>query len=195
MVSYLGEGLNVVISCDHIPGHNWMSYLCWYSVRQNLPDSKISIICKRENVSGSLFLWTKKVNVPFRMYSGDSYHSILASYASPCLVVPPYCVAIRDFEEAGISTELLKEKEFTFLEDTKLVCDCNLDDYTIFSSYKKGWGHFITADWLNKIECPLSFSILKNFSKRSMSLSERKIEGLWNSSVRLFQTISGGVTQ
>jgi hypothetical protein len=192
MISYLGKGLNITISCDHVPGHNWMSYLCWYSIKQNLPDANISMVCKRENVSGNLFLWTKKLNIPFRMYGNSFLDEALKHIDVPNLVVPPYCMCVRDFEEASFDPSRIKE-DVLFVEGTNLVCSASSDEFSPFCSYKIGWGHFITSDWIHKEECPLYFAIIKKLSKQGMSLNEKKIENLWSSSLKLFQMVSGGV--
>jgi hypothetical protein len=191
MVSYLGKNLNIIISCDHIPGHNWMSYICWYSIRKNLPDANVSLVCKRHNVSGYLFLWTKKVGVPFKMYS--SSEDIISTYKKPNLVVPPFCLAVRDFDEAGIDPSFIKDNDSILLEDTNLVCDAKEDKFSVFCSYEDGWGRFITKEWINKTDCPLSFFSLKKFSSSNMSLNEKLVKNMWDSSLRLFQAISGGV--
>jgi hypothetical protein len=193
MISYLGEGLNITISCDYLPGHNWMSYLCWYSINQNLPDAKVNIVCKRNNVSGTMFLWTKKIGIPFKMYNGSSCEETIE--LRPTVIVPPYCMCVRDFEESGFDASTIKEGDLLYLNDTDLVSKASSDDPSSFCSYKRGWGHFITADWIHKEECPLYFLFVKKFSKQGMSLNERKIESLWNASLKLFQTISGGVLQ
>lgn len=193
MISYLGKGLNITISCDHVPGHNWMSYICYYSIKQNLPDANVNILCKRDNVTGNLFLWTKKLGVPFRMCNEESFANNISRQNKPSLIIPPYCVAVRDFEESGFKFDEVPEDYFKFLEETDLVCDARADGFCSFCNYKNGWGHFITEDWINKVECPLSTSILKRFSKKIMSLNERRVESLWNASLKLFQAVSGGV--
>jgi len=193
MVSYLGKDLNITISCDHIPGHSWMSYVCWYSIRQNLPDAKVDVVCLRNNVSGYLFLWTKKVGVPFEMCSEKNFSSVISSRAKPSLVVDPLCVCVRDFEESGSDLSVFNSEDTLFLEKTSLWCDSRSEEFCCFCSYENGWGHFITKDWLNKVECPLSNLTLKKFAKGSMSFNEKRIRDLWNSSLTLFQAVSGGV--
>jgi len=194
MVSYLGKDLNITISCDHLPGHSWMSYVCWYSIRQNLPDAKVNVVCRRKNVSGYLFLWTKKVGVPFEMYNEKNLLSVISSRAKPNLVIDPLCVCVRDFEESDSDLSIFNTEETIFLEKTSLCCDAKSEDFSCFCSYEDGWGHFVTKDWINKVECPLASLTLKKFLKSSMSFNERRIGDLWNSSLTLFQTVSGGVT-
>ena len=180
MISYLGAGLNITILCDHVLGHNWMSFLCWYSIHNNLPDSKVNILCKRNNVTGSLFLWTKKLNVPFRMCSDSIVDKLIKSQPAPSLIIPPYCMALRDFEEAKYDVSSIKN-EVLFVEGTNLICDATADEFSVFCSYKEGWGHFILNNWINKSECPLSAYIVKKFNKQNMSFNEKRIESLWNS--------------
>jgi len=193
MISYLGDGLNITISCDYLPGHSWMSYLCWYSINQNLPDCKVDVVCKRSNVSGTMFLWTKKIGIPFKMYSSSFLEDLIKP--RPTIIVPPHCMCIRDFEESGFDASVIKNDDLLYLESTEMVSRASSNEASSFCSYKKGWGHFITADWINKEECPLHFLFVKKFSKQDMSLNEKRVEDLWNSSLKLFQTISGGVLQ
>lgn len=192
MISYLGEGLNITISCNYVPGHSWMAYICWYSIKQNLPDAKVNIICSRENITGRLFLWTKSLNIPFLTYNSNNFKEIISRQIAPTLVCYPECVVVRDFEESSVDLSFFDDN-ILFLQDTDLFCDANSDDFHPFCSYKDGWGYFVTNDWINKEECPLSNLLLKKFSKKIMSINEKKIENLWNSSLRLFQAVSGGV--
>jgi hypothetical protein len=190
MISSLGEGLNILISCDYTTGHNWMSYLCWYSIRNNLPDAKVIIISKRKQITGDLFLWTKKFNIPFRTYNEAKLDSVINICEKPLLIVPPDCVAVRDFEEAGVNPNNLKE--VSFLENTDFVGRAKGNDFCVFASYSDGWGFFVTSEWINRVDCPLASLTTKNFLKNNMSLNEKHVQSIWSASIPLFQTASGG---
>lgn len=193
MISYYGENLNLVISCEHLPGHNWMSYLCWRSIKNCLPDANVFIICKRNNVTGNLFLWAKKLNIFFKMYNEDNYLKTLNNISLPIIVLPPYCLALRDFEECNLDPNKEIKNKINYLKETKLFCDSRGDDFNVFCSYKEGWGNFNTNNWLNKIESPLSRLFIKRLEKNQMSLNEVKIKNFWLDSAPLFQAISGGI--
>lgn len=186
MISATGKGLNILISCDHTPEHNWMSYLCWYSILKNLSDAKVSICSRRINVSGNFFIWTKKVNIPFKMYNGE-YEPKNVFGQNSLLIIPPHVVALRDFDEAGIDPELKEDP--CFLENTNFLKDAVTNDFCVFCSYLKGWGNFVASEWINNITCPLL--IFKKFSKSNMTINEKRIEKIWNNSIPLFQRISG----
>jgi hypothetical protein len=184
MISAVGKNLNILISCENIPEHNWMSYLCWYSIKKVLSDANIFISCKRNSVFAPFFNWTKKVNVPFKMYSGEIEKLFTQR---PLLIVPPHSLAIRDFEEAGIEHNL--SKDINYLENTNFFKDAKTNDFCVFCSYFDGWGNFVTSEWINKLNCPLT--IFGKFSKNNMTINEKKIEKIWSNSIPLFQGISG----
>lgn len=179
MISPIGQGLNILISCNYSLEHNWMSYLCWYSIKKTLSDAKVYIYSKRENITGCLFLWTKKVNVPFKTYSGDLKKESF-------LIVPPHVMAIRDFEEANIDPNFTQG----YLEDTNFLKDAKSNDFCVFSSYLNGWGNFVTSEWINNTTCPLL--VFRKFPTKNMSMNEKRIEKLWDNSIPLFRNISGG---
>jgi len=190
MISSLGDGLNILISCDHIPGHSWMAYVCWYSISKNLPEAKVFVVSRRKNVTGNLFLWTKKVNIPFQMYNGEYSLSNLAGLTDrPMLIVPPESVAIRDFEEAKIDPSSIND---VVLLNSPFVCDSKEDDACVFSSYFNGWGNFVLSEWIYNVNCPLTTSGSKRFLKNIMTINEIRIGQVWNASIPLFQGISAG---
>jgi hypothetical protein len=187
MISSLGGGLNILISCDYSVCHNWMAYLCWYSINKNLPDAKVFITCCRNNVNCNLFSWTKKVNVPFRMYNGEYKLKNSAGFADiPMLILPPDVVAIRDFEESGLDPNVIKD--VCFVDNTSLICDAKEEEFCVFASYSNGWGKFVTSEWINRSGCPLLGS---NFKDPIMTFNEVRISDLWKASSLTFQTISG----
>jgi hypothetical protein len=187
MISPTGHGLNILISCDYTPEHNWMSYLCWYSIKKTLSDAKVFVCSRRINVSGSFFIWTKKFSVPFKMYNGEYKFENVFDQKS-LLIVSPHIVAIRDFEEAGMSPELKEDP--CLLDNTNLLKDASTNDFCVFCSYLNGWGNFVTSEWINNTTCPLL--IFKKFSKSNMTINEKRIEKIWNNSIPLFQGILGG---
>lgn len=194
MISCYGENLNLVINCDHVPGHNWMSYLCWRSIRKNLPDANIYIFCKRRNVTGNLFLWTKKLKVFFKMYNTEeSFLGFLENLSFPVIILPPFCLAFMDFEECNLDPNKIIHNKINYLKETELFCDSKSEEFNIFCSYENGWGNFETNKWINKIESPLSKAFIKRLEKKQMHLNENKVKKFWLESSSLFQAISGGV--
>lgn len=186
MITATGSGLNILISCDYTPEHNWMSYLCWYSIKKTLSDANVSVCSRKINVSGSFFIWTKKLNVLFRTHN-EKYKNIFDQKS--LLIVPPHVVAIRDFDEAGIKPELKEDP--CLLENTNFVKDAKTNDFCVFCSYLNGWANFVASEWINNTKCPLL--VFKKFSKTDMTINEKRIEKMWNNSIPVFRAISGGL--
>lgn len=190
-ISSTGDGLNIVIGCNYQLSHNWMSYICWYSLTKNLPDAKVTIACNRNPMKNSLFVWTGKCKVPFILHkTTDQIGQIQASGASqPLLYLPPEAICVRDFDEAGFSPKALSEKKTYFLDD-QLVCDCKEHKSCVFATYLNGWGRFVTPEWINKASSPFVQGV--KFNQGQMTANEIRIGRLWNAATLLFQTVSRG---
>jgi hypothetical protein len=185
-----GDGLNILIACDSLLHHNWMSFFCWYSISKNLPDAKVFLTCNRKIKYEDLFVWTRKCNVPFCYnkesdLDGQIKYALDSFVSRPLLVVPPDCVCVRDFNEAGFSLEGLTEINKL---DNKISCDCKDERPCCFVTYSQGWGKFVTSKWINKIGSPFFSS--SRFDKGILTSNEIKIGHLWNSAVFLFQNVS-----
>lgn len=190
MISSLGKNLNIHIFCDSVSSHNWMSFVCWKSIFDNLPEANVFVYCKRTKIINS-FIWPRKVNVSFKTYSDSNYENLIKSISNNSLIIPPCCVAIRNFEESKIDpNEFLLEK-ISFL-DEKLCCHSKKEDFGVFCDYSEGWGDFNLDKWLNKIETPISDTIIDSLSKKISNPNERHVMNAFKSSVRLFHSISGG---
>jgi hypothetical protein len=185
-----GEGLNILIACDYLSHHDWMSFFCWYSISKNLPDAKVFVTCNRKIKYEDLFVWPRKCNIPFHFnketdINGQIKHALDSFASKPLLVVPPDCVCIRDFNEAGFSLESLSE--INKLDDS-LLCDCKDERPCCFATYSNGWGKFVTSSWINRISSPF-FSVAQ-FNKGELTPNEVRIGRLWNSAAFLFQNVS-----
>jgi hypothetical protein len=65
MISETGENLNVVILTQ--TAEDWRTFASWYSVRNNLPDAAISILCHRTTrVEFQYYQWAKRLEVPLK---------------------------------------------------------------------------------------------------------------------------------
>jgi hypothetical protein len=67
-ISSTGDNLNILIACDYLRHHNWMSFLCWYSLKKNLPDAKVYVASQRRIMEYNLFQWTRSCNVPLVLH-------------------------------------------------------------------------------------------------------------------------------
>lgn len=189
-INSTGDGLNILIICDYVSHHNWMSYFCWYSINKNLPDAKVFVMCNRNLMQyEDLFAWTKKCNIPLKFCkSADLDTNInlaMQSFVSkPVLVVNPDSVCVRDFDEANINQECFKE--INKLDD-KFACDCKEERPCCFVTYSKGWGNFNTLSWINKTKVPFFSGI--HFNKGILTSNEIRIGQLWNAATPLFRAV------
>lgn len=193
-MTFTGDGLNIVIACDYVPHHNWMAFICWYSISKNLPDAKVSIFCHRRIMKFDLFDWSRKCKIPFVLHSPSDTQGqleiIKQSANKPVLVVYPESVCIRDFDEAQFDFDIFLQKEI-YISDNNLCCDCKEENNSsVFVTYNHGWGKFVTSNWINKMTSPFIFGV--KYNKGEVTSSEVRIGKLWNSATTLFQTISRG---
>jgi hypothetical protein len=191
-ISSTGDGLNILIACDYLPHHSWMSFLCWYSLTKNLPEAKIAVASHRRLMKLNLFGWTRKCNVPFILHKatddeGQVQAALDHGIEKPILVVPAEAMCVRDFTEAGFSPDALTE--VTRLNN-EMVCDCKEERPCVFATYPNGWGKFVTSSWINKGSCPFLFGV--KYGQGNLTANEARIGRLWNAATPLFQTVSRG---
>jgi hypothetical protein len=194
-ISPTGEGLNILIACDYVPHHAWMSFLCWYSITKNLPDAKITVACHRRLMKHRLYDWTRQCKVPFVLHKADADQAQVAlelkNASLPLLVVPPDTVCVRDFEESGFSPNVISEEKVYRLEDVGgLLCDCKEEKPCPFVRYTEGWGKFVTASWIHRLDCP--FVSDRRYIYGSMTANELRIGKFWSAVTHLFQTVARG---
>lgn len=191
-ISSTGDGLNILIACDYLPHHNWMSFLCWYSLTKNLPDAKVFVASHRRLMKHDLFIWTRKCKVPFILHKasddeGQIQSAIDYGVSKPLLVVSPEYICVRDFDESGFSPESLSEVKWL---DAELSCDCKEARPCSFVTYSNGWGKFVTSSWINKMSCPFLFGV--KYSQGDLTANELRIGRLWSAATPLFLTVSRG---
>lgn len=192
-ISSTGDGLTVLISCEYLLHHNWMSFLCWYSLFKNLPEAKVIVASPRQIMTRNLFDWTRKCNIPLVLHketddTGQIQAVINHGSTMPILVVSPDSVCVRDFDEAGFSPKSLTELSRL---NSELSCDCKEDRPCVFATYPAGWGKFVTSSWINKASCPFMFGA--KYAQGELTTNEVRIGRLWNAATPLFQTVSRGI--
>lgn len=170
MQNFLGEGLTVLLMCSHRLHHDWMSFLCWYSFQQNLPECSFSVVASRQDMKYSLFSWTKRAGV--RLVTTRSNHpeemmsaATAACRRNPLLVVTPDIVCVRDFcggifsltrnaRKGGVSYTCDESLEHE--EDDGLWQPAESQTLCNFVSYENGWGNFKMQSWIDRTGSPLS---------------------------------------
>jgi hypothetical protein len=64
-----GKGLSVLVCTDYRFVSHWMSFAAWYSVRKNLPDADIGVVCARYPINLQLYDWVYRAGVKFFCHS------------------------------------------------------------------------------------------------------------------------------
>ena len=198
-ISTVGNGLSIIISCDYTPHHDWMAFLCWYSMKKNLPDANIMVSCRR-NISGcDILSWTRRCNLPLLFHKcqnaqDETEHILLnkkSKIALPVLHVPADFICLRDFDEGNFDRSSFDALKIIFANDTpELVSDCKQENHTVFVDYKNGWGKFVTSSWINKFSTPLD--TVSSYVKHGMTVNETRLGHLWESAARIYQSVSRG---
>jgi len=199
MISNLGDGLTVHISCQQVPHHDWMSFLCWYSISRNLPEAKVVVTITRSVSSAYIGNWTRVSRVPFLMHremsSVEEQNFVLthpkSNSTNKILTVSPEYVCIRDFDESGISSCVFDEKNFYFLSEIQNLCgSCKDQNPSVFVHYNDGWGKFVISSWINKASSPLISGV--NLHTAGMTANEIRLGNLWEDAAKLYQSVLRG---
>ena len=103
MISEFGKGLTIVISAKNIPEHDWMAFSCWFSIKKNIPDAKIILICEVGNI---VFRW------PYKCGLKTIYYNDYPTLPIGAIEIAPSVAALRPFivDNAGpvdVKTDLL----------------------------------------------------------------------------------------
>lgn len=193
-ITTLGKNLNIVILCDYGISHEWMSFLCWYSISKNLPDASVVLLCSRKQMTRDLFTWAKRCGVRCIFHKDIDLENRInflktCGLTEPVIVVDPHTVCIRDFEETKINLETL-EGMILANSHSDILCDCKDKEISLFASYLNGWGNFVYKNWIDKETCPLIVNL--DFKSSDMTVNESRIRSLWNSAIFLFNNVSRG---
>jgi hypothetical protein len=166
-----GKNLLILIKCEYVNHHDWMSFLSWYSIRTNLPDAKMCVLCKRGMyTTKSLFSWVYKCKIPFIQYK-DKYSTENICKNTKILEITPEIACI----------DVLKE--------TLDIYPTNSDEDCSFVNYYNKCGNFIGPEWILKNK-----NIFENINEcysDNMTLNEHKVLSLAKSASILFKMIRG----
>lgn len=169
-VSSTGDGLYVFINCDYLPGHNWMSFACWYSINRNLPDAKVAVAYKRAEPRWDLFHWTHKCKVRLMAYAHEPVWDVFGGQIT-VKAVRPYTMAVRAYNKDNVGPNEAKE-----------------DAYSTFVSYFEGCGRFNVDAWINKLGAPF-MGALRKFRTLECTADEIKVLELWERMFPLFSSV------
>jgi len=193
-ISSLGRNLNILIPCDYTISHNWMSFFCWYSISKNLPEASVIIACNRNKMDKNLFFWTRRCKIKCVFHKTIDLAEQISlvkkmGFGEPLLVVEPGTVCIRDFEETKIDYQNLSGLILP-QNHSDILSDCKDSTFSLFVSYKNGWGNFVNSKWIDSERCPLLSNL--DFKSSEMTVNESRIRNLWNSTKFLFNNVSRG---
>lgn len=161
MIESTGDGLVVIISCEYIPCHNWMSFVSWFSIRRNLPDAKPVMLIKRGDPREYLFGWAYRWKPPLLYYSEIDMDVFINKFAEEVIVIEPHTVAVRDYQgDLG-------------------PVEAQSDQLSSFVSYSKGCGKFVTSEWIDKSRSPFR----DNFTSNELTVNELKVLKIWKESL------------
>jgi len=97
-----------LIECDEGNYNYWMAFACWYSIKLNIPNSKI-YLSKRNN-----WKWTQKVEI--------NYLNKNNNIKDFDLVLSPSMVAVRPIENNEITVSSSKSDVFSNFVEYKYGC-------------------------------------------------------------------------
>ena len=167
-ISPTGKNLSIIISCDYLPAHDWMTLASWYSVNKNLPDAKVVIACPRREYERmwGLFQWVYRVRVPMMYYTETAGITREAD-----IVIPFTAMAVRTYDKEHIGPVSVKSGEFA-----------------TFVDYQEGCGKFIPSEWLDKVRAPFRKAV-KTFGTDIMTVNELKVLKLWEKLYTLYTAV------
>lgn len=203
MIGITGERLSVLLCCEHLLHHDWMSFVSWYSFQRNLPDAKFSILCTRAGMKYDIFRWTKRAGIQFQISrNSDPMHRLAYAIKKdmvtlPTLIIRPEILCVREFDNDPNylngnhhkgSCIFVSEDGASSTYDERLCCEAGENEFCNFVTYEKGWGNFKIDPWVNKSGNPLQRRL--KHSEFATGINERRIASIWNGATEVFYCMS-----
>jgi len=203
MIGITGERLSVLLCCEHVLHHEWMSFISWYSFQRNLPDAKFSMLSTRAGMKYDIFRWTKRAGIQFEITNNlDPMHRLAYAIKKgmatlPVLVIRPEVLCVREFDNDPNflygnrhkgSCMLVSEDGKPSIYDERLCYEASEPDFCNFVTYEKGWGNFKIDQWLNKSGNPLQRRL--RHSNGAVGINERRIASMWDGATEVFYCMS-----
>ena len=125
--------MHVVIECNYLPGHDWISFACWYSIYENLPDASVEVYVERSFPKWTLFNWPRKINVPLKFGKNKNINN----QTGKKVISVPFCtMAVRSYNKDSI------------------VSDIRSENFSTFVTYLNRCAGFNTDRWINSLRAP-----------------------------------------
>jgi hypothetical protein len=153
MISETGEDLKVVILTQ--TAEDWRAFASWYSVRTNLPDALVSIICHRTTrVEFQYYQWAKRLKIPLKFVSpfykeriGDTLSDLkgLPLIANDKVLMLDYTTVVIDVLSPEWLAIFNNEDPRLIIDDhclvsnnmTREMVDAAIDNYTFTGDLKE----------------------------------------------------------
>jgi len=160
------KDLAIIIMCDIIEGHDWMSFISWYSIQKNIPDCAVYLHLSSTNHK-QLFSWSNKCGVRIYRKQFEIKNPIIKT-------INPSVMAVRPFDG-----------NFN-------VVSSKTDIISTFVDYKFGCGDFVLDKWINKLDSPFE-KALKRFSTIDLNVNELAILNIWEQAYSSYRALGGFV--
>jgi hypothetical protein len=156
------KDLSIIINCECLFYHEWMTFASWYSIYKNISDAQILINLKRTN---NLFKWIDKFNIEYYKNKEQIKGNIIK-------IISPSVMAVRNF---GDHIDISSTKS---------------DINSTFVDYKFGCGKFLLEEWTKKEKVPFK-NASGIFSTNDLTVNEYLVLDLWSRCWNLYSTMGG----
>lgn len=158
------KDLAIIIMCDVIEGHDWMSFASWYSIQKNVSDCSVYLRLSGSN-SKQLFGWARRCGIKTYRKQFQINNPIIKTISPSVMAVRPFD---GDFNIVSSKTDII----------------------STFVDYKFGCGNFVLDKWINKLDCPFE-KALKRFSTFDLNINELAILNIWEQSYVAYRALGG----
>lgn len=156
--------LAIIIECDIVECHHWMSFASWYSIQKNISDASVFLTLNGTNYK-RLFGWASRCGVRVFRNQFKIEKPIIKK-------ISPSVMAVRGLtENLNISSS-------------------KTDIMSTFIDYKFGCGNFVLDNWINNKESPFE-KALKRFSTYELNVNELAILGMWEQCYISYRALGG----
>jgi|688.fasta_scaffold681932_2 hypothetical protein len=155
--------LAIIIECEILRCHHWMSFASWYSIQKKLCDVPVYLALSGTNKG--LFGWASRCGVRILRNQFNIDRPIIKR-------MQPTVMAVREFD--GNFNIVSSKTDIT----------------STFVDYRFGCGKFIIEEWHNKVDVPFE-KALKRFSTYDLNVNELAILNLWEQCYISYRAIGG----
>jgi hypothetical protein len=157
-----GDNLSIIIACEHLLHHNWMSFASWYSISKKLPDAHVTIGLIRGCPKVELFSWPGRYGVQLIQHQKKVSPLDLLDSSRKKICISPSVMALRDYNENFLGPVEAKSQELT-----------------TFVDYFTGCGSFVMSEWINKLMSPFDGAV-RAFAASDMTANEIAVLKVWD---------------